>query len=85
MYAIWGYLHSCEVIFLFLVFLLVPIKRFFPSNISMYIYIYTKPHQEPGHAWSNYINPGYGLSLVDTLWNASSYRQPLEQEGNPMT
>ena len=39
-------------------------------------------------AWGqsyNYINPGYGLSLVDTLWNASSYRQPLEQEGNPMT
>ena len=35
--------------------------------------------------WINYINPGYGLSLVDTLWNASSYRQPLEQEGNPMT
>ena len=34
---------------------------------------------------SNYINPGYGLSLVDTLWNASSYRQPLEQEGNAMT
>ena len=34
---------------------------------------------------ANYINPGYGLSLVDTLWNASSYRQPLEQEGNPMT
>ena len=33
----------------------------------------------------NYINPGYGLSLVDTLWNASLYRQPLEQEGNPMT
>ena len=33
----------------------------------------------------NYINPGYGLSLVDTLWNASPYRQPLEQEGNPMT
>ena len=33
----------------------------------------------------NYINPGYGLSLVDTLWNASSYRQPLEQEDNPMT
>ena len=33
----------------------------------------------------NYINPSYGLSLVDTLWNASSYRQPLEQEGNPMT
>ena len=33
----------------------------------------------------NYINPGYGLSLVDTLWNGSSYRQPLEQEGNPMT
>ena len=33
----------------------------------------------------NYINPGYGLSLVDTLWNASSYRQPLEQEGDPMT
>ena len=33
----------------------------------------------------NYINPSYGLSLVDTLWNASSYRQLLEQEGNPMT
>ena len=33
----------------------------------------------------NYINPGYGLSLVDTVWIASSYRQPLEQEGNPMT
>ena len=32
-----------------------------------------------------YTNPGYGLSLVDALWNASSYRQPLEQEGNPMT
>ena len=37
-------------------------------------------------AWiSNYTNPGYGLSLVGTLWNAGSYRQPLEQEGNPMT
>ena len=35
--------------------------------------------------YGNYINPGYGLSLVDTLWNASSYRQPLEQEGIPMT
>ena len=35
--------------------------------------------------WTNYTNPGYGLSLVDTLWNAGSYRQPLEQEGNPMT
>ena len=33
----------------------------------------------------NYTNPGYGLSLVDTLWNAGSYRQSLEQEGNPMT
>ena len=33
----------------------------------------------------NYTNPGYGLLLVDTLWNAGSYRQPLEQEGNPMT
>ena len=33
----------------------------------------------------NYTNPGYNLSLVDTLWNAGSYRQPLEQEGNPMT
>ena len=32
-----------------------------------------------------YINPGYDLSLADTLWNASSYRQPLEQEGDPMT
>ena len=28
---------------------------------------------------------GYILSLVDTLWNAGSYRQPPEQEGNPMT
>ena len=34
---------------------------------------------------TNYTNPGYGLSLVDTLWNVGSYRQPLEQEGNPMT
>ena len=34
---------------------------------------------------ANYINPGYGLSLVDILWNASSYRQPLEQEGIQMT
>ena len=34
---------------------------------------------------NNYTNPGYGLSLVDTLQNAGSYRQPLEQEGNPMT
>ena len=34
---------------------------------------------------NNYTNPGYGLSLVDTLWNVGSYRQPLEQEGNPMT
>ena len=44
-------------------------------------------HFVRGIHWSllNYINPGYGLSLVDTLWNASSYRQPLEQEGNPMT
>ena len=28
-----------------------------------------------GELWqqgSNYINPGYGLSLVDTLWNAGS-------------
>ena len=38
-----------------------------------------------GMRMMNYINPGYGLSLVDTLWNASSYRQPLDQEGNPMT
>ena len=33
----------------------------------------------------NYTNPGYGFSLVDTLWNAGSHRQPLEQEDNPMT
>ena len=33
----------------------------------------------------NYTNPGHGLPLVDTLWNAGSYPQPLEQEGNPMT
>ena len=38
-----------------------------------------------GKVSANYINPGYGLSLLDTLWNASSYPQPLEQEGNPMT
>ena len=37
------------------------------------------------NAMYNYTNPGYGLSLVDTLWNAGSYRQPLEQEGDPMT
>ena len=34
---------------------------------------------------ANYTNPGCSLSLVDTLWNAGSYRQPVEQEGNPMT
>ena len=28
--------------------------------------------------YDNYTNPGYGLSLVDTLWNAGTYRQPLE-------
>ena len=39
----------------------------------------------PGLRPANYTNPGYGLSLVDTLWNAGSYPQPLEQEGNPMT
>ena len=38
-----------------------------------------------GKSGYNYTNPGYSLSLVDTLWNAGSYRQPLEQEGNPMT
>ena len=48
------------------------------SSRSYYFYILGVSHL-------NYINPGYGLSLVDTLWNASSYRQPLEQEGNPMT
>ena len=32
-----------------------------------------------------YIQWLYNRSLVDTLWNAGSYRQPLEQEGNPMT
>ena len=36
-------------------------------------------------SYVNYTNPGYGLSLVDTLWNTGSCRQPLEQEGNPMT
>ena len=48
--------------------------RYYRSHGSHFLY-----------ACSNYINPGYGLSLVDTLWNASSYRQPLEQEGNPIT
>ena len=42
-------------------------------------------HRLTGVGLDSYINPGYGLSLVDTLWNASSCRQPLEQEGNPMT
>ena len=47
---------------------------------------YTHPWTDTQDAGDdNYINPGYGLSLVDTLWSASSYRQPLEQEGNPMT
>ena len=41
--------------------------------------------QHQSHLARNYTNPGYGLSLVDTLWNVGSYRQPLEQEGNPMT
>ena len=45
----------------------------------------TKGENVPTSGYENYINPGYGLSLVDTLWNASSYRQPLEQESNPMT
>ena len=65
------------------------------SQQRTYIMIYLKQHDENQRGailWKrqrvnidNYINPGYGLSLVDTLWNASSYRQPLEQEGNPMT
>ena len=45
--------------------------------------LFTHPPHEKLVA--NYTNPGYGLSLLDTLWNAGSYRQPLEQEGNPMT
>ena len=50
-----------------------------------------KEHQLCVAKWYQYLvegintNPGYGLSLVDTLRNAGSYRQPLEQEGNPMT
>ena len=45
-----------------------------------------KPLPEPVLTYNLiYTNPGYDLSLVDTLWNAGSYRQPLEQEGNPMT
>ena len=47
--------------------------------VDIHIWIWTS------RIHNNYINPGYGLSLVDTLWNASSYSQPLEQEGNPMT
>ena len=50
-----------------------------PREVRNSIYQYRKIHIH------NYTNPGYGLSLVDTLWNAGSYRQPLEQEGNPMT
>ena len=49
---------------------------------------FPRPHfQIPYLEWKclNYTNPGYGLSLVDSLWNAGSYQQPLEQEGNPMT
>ena len=44
-----------------------------------------KPLPQPTMTMINYTNPGYGLSLVDTLWNVGSYRQPIEQEGNPMT
>ena len=50
----------------------------------LYIYTYSETNQAIKHQ-TNYTNPGYGLSLVDTWWNAGSYRQPLEQEGNPMT
>ena len=53
----------------------------FPTNITMF---WCRPCQTR-HTIGNYTNPGYGLSLVDTLTNAGSYRQPLEQEGNPMT
>ena len=53
------------------------VSRFFIIS-TLYVY-----HHRLQHV--NYTNPGYGLSLVDTLWNAGSYRQPLEQEGNPMT
>ena len=55
------------------------IQWYFSQNYSEMIFISKKK------AYVNYINPGYGLSLVDTLWNASSYRQPLELEGIPMT
>ena len=60
-----------------------------PGSIDIYVFIYVYIHVcLPVYKYiymHNYTNPGYGLSLVDTLWNAGSYRQPLEQEGNPMT
>ena len=52
---------------------------------SMHACLNVEPWVMAWHHTDNYTNPGYGLSLVDTLWNAGSYRQPLEQEGNPMT
>ena len=62
-----------------------------PYYLNQWWLVYWRLYASPGlnelsvNDPVNYINPGYGLSLVDTLWNASSYRQPLEQKGNPMT
>ena len=55
------------------------------DNLATEAKIFNAATIRAGNNSYNYTNPGYGLSLVDTLWNASSYRQPLEQEGNPMT
>ena len=58
------------------------------SQIIGVLIVYSKKTSKlriTGLCEGNYTNPGYSLSLVDTLWNAGSYRQPLEQEGNPMT
>ena len=70
----------------------IPVKGSHSANVSIF---WSQPVEGAVVLWTscltcvamalNYTNPGYGLSLVDTLWNAGSYRQPLEQEGNPMT
>ena len=66
--------------------------QFFNSNSNSHIFRFCNSNSRvynsnsrTFNSNSNYTNPGYGLSLVDTLWNAGSYRQPLKQEGNPMT
>ena len=62
----------------------VPVKQSWSIWVK-WINTYHKKTEQSANCVHNYTNPGYGLSLVDTLWNAGSNRQPLEQEGNPMT